>query len=434
MSKKTGTILFIVFLVVFWAAFESSCSRSTQEKSKAGVTPQTGQEKRDAPGVGAPTGRGKHARKLRGEPIGFGLGQGRGLRNAGIITLTEEEEKVVEIETTRAGLRPMRTELRAMGKVLVPHTKKAIVSYAFPARISDIHVAIGDWVKTGQKLVTLQSEEVGNARAEFFKARADFELARRNLDREKSLFERGVGARKNLLTAEAEFKVAEVSLDAAEKKLHVLGFTEGHIEEMEESHQVHPVITLYAPISGKIIQSNAVRGAMVDQNTEILAIMDPTVLWVDAEIYERDIARIKIGQEVRVAVPAYPEEAFSGKISFIGDVLKEDSRTIIVRTEVNNKKQKLKPGMFADMTIYLDHQARVLALPQEAFLDNGEYKVVFVCVDGGYRLQRVQVGTKEAGYWEIRSGLEEGEEVVTAGNFQLKSKMYEEILRQAGVR
>ena len=272
---------------------------------------------------------------------------------------------------------------------------------------------------------------MGIARAGFFKARADFELSKRNLEREKSLFERGVGARKNLLAAEAEFKVAEASLDAAEKKLHVLGFTDEQIQEMEKSHQVHPVIGLHAPIRGKVIQSNAVRGAMVDQNTEILTLMDPTLLWVDAEIYERDIARIKIGQEVSVSVPAYPEETFRGKIRFISDVLKEESRTITIRTEVGNKEQKLKPGMFADMTIYLDHQARVLALPEEAVLDDGEEKIVFVCADGGYRPKFVRLGTKEGGFWEIRSGLEEGDEVVTAGNFQLKSKMYEEVLRQA---
>jgi cobalt-zinc-cadmium efflux system membrane fusion protein len=413
MSKQTGMIGFIVFLLVFWAGFELACTKSPQKKSSTEETLQKDQKGRNLPVTGIPAGR--------------------GWMNAGIITLTEEEKKAVEIKTFKATLRPMRSQLRAMGKVLAPQTKKAIVSYAFPARVADIHVLIGDWVKAGQKLVTLQSEEVGKARAEFFKARVDLELARRNLERDRSLFERGVGAHKNLLSTEAEFKVAEASLDAAEKKLHVLGFTEEQVEEMEKSHQVNPIISLNAPISGKIIQSNAVRGAMVDQNTEILTIMDPTVLWVDAEIYERDIARIKIGQEVSVSVPAYPDETFSGKISFISDVLKEDSRTITVRTEVDNKGQKLKPGMFADVTIYLNHQARVLALPEEAILDDGSDKIIFVCADSGYRPQPVQVGTKEAGFWEIRSGLEEGEEVVTAGNYQLKSKMYQEILRKAGV-
>jgi len=368
---------------------------------------------------------------MQKEPPGRGLG--RVLKNSVILELTPDEEKAIDIKTVKVGRRPMRNQLRAMGKVLAPQTKKAIVSYAFPARISDIHANIGDWVEPGQKLVTLQSEEVGKARAEFFKAQADFELARRNLEREKNLFDRGVGAQKNLLTTEAEFKVAEAGMNVAEKKLHVLGFTEEMVQEMEKAHQINPTISLYAPIGGKVIASSAVRGAMVDQNTEILVIMDPTVLWIEAEIYERDIAKIKISQDVEISVPAYPGEAFPGKISYIGDVMKEDSRTITVRTEIRNREYKLKPGMFSDMVVFLNHPDEVLAVPEAAVLDDRDRKIVFISVAEGYRLQPVRVGIKEGGHWEVLEGLEEGDEVVTAGNYQLKSKLYEEILRASGV-
>jgi RND family efflux transporter MFP subunit len=213
----------------------------------------------------------------------------------------------------------------------------------------------------------------------------------------------------------------------------VLGFTEGMVQELEKAHQINPIISLYAPIGGKVIASSAVRGAMVDQNTEILIIMDPTVLWIEAEIYERDIAKIKIGQEVEVSVPAYPEEAFPGKISYIGDVLKEDSRTITVRTEIRNREYKLKPGMFSDMTVFLNHPDEVLAVPETAVLDDRERKIVFVSVAQGFRLQAVSLGIKEGGYWQILEGLTEGDEVVTAGNYQLKSKLYEEILHSSHV-
>jgi RND family efflux transporter MFP subunit len=222
-------------------------------------------------------------------------------------------------------------------------------------------------------------------------------------------------------------------LDAAEKKLHVLGFTEGMVQEIEKSHQINPVISLFAPIGGKIIASMAVWGAMVDQNTEILVIMDPTVLWVEAEIYERDIAKIKIDQDAEVSVPAYPEDVFPGKISFIGDILKEDSRTITVRTEIRNREFKLKPGMFSDMIVFLNHPDAVLALPEAAVLDDRDRKIVFISADKGYRLQVVKVGVKEGGYWEILEGLTEGDEVVMAGNYQLKSKLYEEILHSSHV-
>jgi cobalt-zinc-cadmium efflux system membrane fusion protein len=429
MTKKYLSLLMLIVICLFW---EPACSRRSPDRHRLNedaVTNEQGAESQPATkGAG---GRGQFARTPPGRGLGLRRGQGRLM--PAIIALSDEEKKAFEIQTVKVSRRAMRSQLKAMGKVLSPQQKRAIISYAFPARIADIHVAVGDWVEAGQKLVTLQSEEVGKARAEFFKAEADFELAKMNLEREKNLNERGVGARKNLLTTEAEFKVAEASLDAAEKKLHVLGFSEDQVDELKKSHQINPIISLYAPIKGKIIAFSAVRGAMVDQNFEILTIMDPTVVWVDAEIYERDIARIKLGQEVKISVPAYPAESFLGKVIYIGDVLKEETRTITVRTEVINREYKLKPGMFADMTIYLNHQDEVLAVPVEAVLDDRDDKIVFVRVDDGYRLQVVQTGMKDAGFWEIVSGLGQGQEVVTAGSYQLKSKLYDEILKQAGV-
>ena len=126
----------------------------------------------------------------------------------------------------------------------------------------------------------------------------------------------------------------------------------------------------------------------------------------------------------------YPRETFKGKISYISDVLKEETRTITVRTELENKSQKLKPGMFAEIKIFLNHQSEALVLPEEAILDEKDEKMVFITIDGKYYPQVVETGAKEAGYVEILRGIQEGDEVVTKGNFQLKSKLYEGILKK----
>jgi len=430
MIKKNPYFIVFALIGLIWTA---GCSRPATEREEGGQQQTASAQPEERPergNLGRP-GRGRFARTSPGH--GRGFHRGRDGESPDIIAFSEDEKKALGIRTARVSRRALRSQLKAMGKVLSPQQKRAIVSYAFPARIAGIHVSIGDWVKAGDKLVTLQSEEVGNARADYFKAKADYELAKRNLEREKNLHERGVGARKDMLTKEAEFKVAEAGLDAVEKKLHVLGFTEEQVNEMGKAHQINPTISLHAPIAGKIIAFNAVRGAMVDQSTEILSIMDPSLVWVDAEIFERDIARIKLTQEVKVSVPAYPSDYFQGKVSFIGDVLNEESRTITVRTEVPNRDGKLKPGMFADMTIYLTHRGEVLAVPEEGVLDDNGEKIAFIPADGGYRMQAVQVGMKDAGFYEITGGLEEGQEVVTAGNYQIKSKLYDEILKSAGV-
>ncbi|MBW1717428.1 MAG: efflux RND transporter periplasmic adaptor subunit, partial [Deltaproteobacteria bacterium] len=321
----------------------------------------------------------------------------------------------------------------APGKVIAQPQRKAIVSYAFSARVAQIHIRLGDWVNPGDKLITLESEEVGNARSEYYKAMADYELAKVSFEREKNLFDRGVGPKKELLKAESDLKVAGANLEAAEKKLHVLGFTEEQVKKISETHQIKPIITLFAPIRGKIIERNVVMGAMIDQSTEILVILDPTVLCVDADIYEKNISKIKIGQHVEVVVPAFPEEKFLGTIKYISDVLNEETRTITVRTEVKNKDMKLKAGMLASIKITLNNQDLALAVPAECILEDQGEEIVFIKKDEEFFLQVVEIGAKENGYVEITHGLSEGDEVVSRGNYQLKSKLYEEILKKGHI-
>ncbi len=429
MMKKYITIWLVISLIGVGAF----CKKSRyHEEERADEIAQ--QEHTPAQDTEMPFGRQRG--KLKTQVVGRGYGARRGPARWGttdVISLSAKEAKAVELESVQATYKPLRSQLQAMGKVLAHQLRKAIVSYAFPARIAAIHVRSGDWVQAGQRLVTLQSEEVGSAKSEFYKAKADHELAKVSFERVKRLFDRGVGAKKDYLSSEAELKVAEATLDAAEKKLHVLGFTEDQVREISETHQINPVITLFAPIGGKIVENKAILGAMIDQATEILTIMDPTLLWIDAEIYEKDIAKIKIGQEVEVSVPAYPGETLKGKISYISDVLNQETRTLTVRTEVENKEYRLKPGMFADIKIFLNHQSKALVLPEEALLDDKEDKIAFIQRDGKYYPQVVIVGAREGGFVEILRGLQEGDTVVTKGNFQLKSKLYEEILKKGHV-
>lgn len=432
--KKSFICFFLAISVI---AFSTSCRRTRELSNK------TSQEVSQASEEGSqetqtPYGRQKGQQKKQAVGRGFnrqGLGRNskRAWNPGDVVELSAEEEKAVEIKTVIVSFRPMRSHLQALGKIFAHPMRKAIVSYPFAARVAEIHVLIGDWVKSGQKLITLQSEEVGTAKSEFYKAMADHELAKVNYERQKRLFDRGVGAQKDYLSSQTDFKVAEANLNAAEKKLHVLGFTEEQVRSIADTHQISPIISLYAPISGKIIDHKATLGAMVDQENEILTILDPSLLCVHAEIYERDIAKIRIGQQVEVSVPAYPGETFGGKITYISDVLNEDTRTITVRSDVENGEYKLKPGMFADIKIFLNHQTQALAIPTEAILDERDENIVFLKIQGKYLPQIVEVGTHDADYVEILSGIQEGDEVVTKGSYQLKSKLYDEILKKAGI-
>ncbi len=371
---------------------------------------------------------------------GGGRGQGPGADRPGarrrgwgaagsVVSLTADQEQALGVQTLTVAARPFRTTLRAMGEVTVPLPRKAIVSCPCAARIARVQVGVGAWVSRGQPVVTVLSDDVGLARTEYLKAQAAVELARRTYDREKQLYDKGVGAQKTLLAGENDLKMAETTRLAAERRLHVFGLSDAEIRILDASHGNPAELTLLAPIDGKVVDSAAVLGAMIDASSEILTVVDPRVLWVDADIYERDIAQIALGQPVAVEVPAYPGEVFEGTIGYIGDVVKPDTRTIAVRTEVPNPRQRLKPGMFANVVFRIRERADVLALPASAILEDGDAHLVFVRTASGYEPRLVELGGQDNGSREVVKGLARGDRVVVSGHYQLKSKLYEDVVK-----
>jgi len=404
MNKKIGTII----IIGLFGFLSINCSKNTHH----------------SPRHNEKNTRGETRRKLSKK---------ESLENK-VIHLDRETENQVGIETVvvRPGL--VKSTLQAMGKVLAPNNRKALIGFACSARIENLHAAVGNWVEKGQPLVTLVCEEVGNAQSDFVKALTDCELAKLDFDREERLFKKDIGAKKEFLETKAKYDIARANLNAAEKKLYVLGLSQEQIEKILKTKNVNPHVTLKAPISGRVVNNNAVLGAVVDSATEIMTIIDLTDLWIDAEIFEKDLSKVKLNQEVSISVPAYPGETFSGKIHYIGDIVNPETRTITVRTKVENRNFKLKPGMFADIKISLNRKESAVIVPKQAVLDDGEIKILFVrdtTEPDHYICRVVEVGVEYNGDIEILSGLAPGEQVVIEGNYQLKSRLHEDTLKGA---
>ncbi len=410
-----------IALVVAGAAW--SCS-----KPDPGATPGASRGEAMSSTAGGGPGRGRRAgAAVEGEARGGGR-RGRGWSGT-VVQLSDEQVRTLGLETITVAPAPFRTTLRAMGEVAVPLPRKALVGSSFPARILLVHAGVGSWVRRGQPLVTVQSDEVGSARTEYQKAVVALDLARRTLEREQRLFDGGVGAQKALLTAQNDMKVAEANRLAAERRLHVYGMSDEDIRKLETDHGSPADLVLASPIDGKVVESTAVLGAMIDASEEILTVVDTRVLWVDAEIFERDIARVRLGQKASIRVPAYPDEVFEGTVSYVGDVVRPETKTIAVRTEVPNPDQRLKPGMFANVVFQTSERASVLALPATAILDDDGRHLVFVRTPSGYEPRDVEVGESDNGRREVVRGLSPGDVVVVAGHYQLKSKLYETVVK-----
>ena len=179
-----------------------------------------------------------------------------------------------------------------------------------------------------------------------------------------------------------------------------------------------------SPIDGVITERKSTAGELLSKETQIYTVSEPADLWVLAEIKERDIGAVKVGQDTVFTVLAYPGEQFHGKVVRVGNRVEEGSRTLEVRIEVSNADGRLKPGMFADVEIVTTVQENVLLISDAAMQTDADNQIVFVALDGNkFEKRIVKIGMDQRGLVQILQGVKPGEKVVTDGSFILKSEM-----------
>jgi len=345
------------------------------------------------------------------------------------------------IETEIVTPQTMSGSINATGKILVPEDRTAIIGPVNAGRIVRLYAGQGSRVRKGQKLADLESADIDQAESDYLKALADAENARRTAaaeiklaqetyDRTKLLYEKTILPGKNLQSAEHDLEVAKAAgessiagtkaaLNAARRKLLVLGLSNTAINALNTKSDLSSVFSLNSPIEGIVIERNATLGASVDTSATLFKIIDISRVWIDANVFEKDLERVRNGQEVRLTVPAFPEAKFSGRVIFVSSVVEPDSRTVKVRTEVTNVGDRLKPDMFANVEIVTDLNRSAISIPQSAVLDDGGKSVVFVADGNSYKKKIVTAGIKGNDRVEILDGLSAGDKVVIKGNYLL---------------
>lgn len=345
------------------------------------------------------------------------------------------------IETEIVTPQSISGSINATGKILVPEDRTAVIGPVNAGRIVRLYAGQGSRVRKGQKLADLESADIDQAESDYLKALADAENARRTAaaeiklaqetyDRTKVLYEKTIVPGKNLQSAEHDLEVAKAAgessiagtkaaLNAARRKLLVLGMSNAAIEALNTKSDLSSVFSLNSPIEGIVIERNATLGASVDTSAALFKIIDISRVWIDANVFEKDLERVRNGQEVRLTVPAFPEAKFSGRVIFVSSVVEPESRTVKVRTEVTNIGDRLKPDMFANVEIVTDLNRSAISIPQSAVLDDGGKSVVFVADGNSYKKKIVTAGIKGNDRVEILDGLSAGDKVVVKGNYLL---------------
>ena len=347
-----------------------------------------------------------------------------GAEAEGAIAADAEWETLVGLTTVKAGLRDMEEVLVLPGLLLAHPDKKALVSPLIEGSVNCLFVQVGDRVQEGQELACLSSPEIGMLRADYDKSKADLTLAQADYDRKKALFEDKVVSQRVLEESEAAYQVAQVAHAYAQKRLLAVGVSAEALDNPPTGHGQAEGSTLHllSPIDGVVTQRDAFKGQRVDPAAALFEIVDNSVLWCQADVFEKDLARVAEGAVARIRVAAYPARFFTGRLFNIGTTLDPATKTIRLLAEFDNGEGLLKPGMYATVEVVTGLKTAVLAVPESTLLDDEQLRVVFVREGDVYHRHVVETGIASGGWVEIRSGLEEGALVVDRGNYQLRSK------------
>lgn len=300
-------------------------------------------------------------------------------------------------------------ELTVTG-VVTPDVSRSVPAISLASgRVVEVRARLGDTVRKGQLLMRVRSTDVSGAYAEYRNALAGEGLARKQLERAKTIYEKGAIARKDLEVAEQMHETARVAVDAAVQKMKILGIT-----DLER----HPagVVDVLSPISGIIIEQNVSAGGGVktlDNSPNLFTIANLDHVWIICDVYENDLSFVRIGDVADVRLNAYPGKVFKGTISNIGPILDPAIRTAKVRIEIQNQGLLMRVGMFVTATFYGREKTSYAIVPATAVLHLQDRDWVYIPVEGGqFRRVEVKGGKILANQMQQVAGINPGQQVV----------------------
>lgn len=309
--------------------------------------------------------------------------------------------------------RKAASELVVTGVVSPDALRNVPVISLASGRVVDIRVRLGDTVKKGQVLIRLQSADVSGAFSDYRKAVADETLARTQFERARDLFQHGAISMNDFQVAQDAEDKAKVDLENTRERLRILG-----VELNSQSATVDPsaVVDITAPVSGVIVEQNVTQAGGVktlDNSPNLFTIADLSHVWILCDVYENDLANVRVGDAADVRLNAYPGRVFKGQVSNIGAVLDPTIRTAKVRIEVDNPGL-MRVGMFVTATFHGQRPELHAEVPASAILHLHDRDWVFVPVDAN-KFRRTEVVSGAAlpnGMQEIVSGIQPGQSVV----------------------
>ena len=300
------------------------------------------------------------------------------------------------VQTEVAERRTLNTMVRAPGTVEEDERRRSVVSLRFEGFIDTVgNVTTGTHVHKGEPLMRIYGPNLSSAAAEYLSA----------------------------LNARPEAGIGSQALKGARRRLENLGAPDDFIADIERTREIPVYVNWPAPQDGEIVERTAVNGMRAAPGDVLFRIVDHEVVWVMADVAERDLGLIKVGQKAVVRPRAHPDHPFTGKVTVIYPHLKMETRTARIRIELPNPDDVLLPDMYADVEIATGTEAPVVTVSNSAVIDSGEQQIVLLAKgDGRFEPRAVKLGRRGGGHVEIKEGLAENDKVVVSANFLIDAE------------
>jgi len=322
----------------------------------------------------------------------------------GRVSVNPTQRVMANVATQKVAVREFTLDTVAVGKVAWDERRVARVAARFGGRVEKLHVDFtGTRVARGQPLLDIYSPELVATQREYLLARE------------------GKSRMQDSPYGDAR-EMSSGLLEAARRRLSLWNVTDAQIGELERTGKPMTAFTVFSPAEGVVTERLVTSGQYVMEGTPLYAIADLDHVWVQAEIYETEIHKVPAETEARIATDAYPGREFRGRVDFVDPFLNPETRTVRVRVDLPNPGGLLKPEMFVNVS-FRGKRGKALAVPEGAVLVTGRMAMAWVeTAPNVFEPRAVRTGHRSDGYYEILSGLSEGETVVTSGGFLLDSE------------
>lgn len=316
------------------------------------------------------------------------------------------------------GMHGFASEELTEGKIAVNGDRATPLFSPYSGRVTRVIAGLGDTVKKGAPLATIEASEFVQAQNDLATAVAQVKLARINEGRKHALYEAKGGSLQDWQQAQTDLSAAETAVRSVRNRLKILGQSDAQIDALEASHGINPIATLAAPIAGVVVDRQVGPGQYLQAGggTAVFTIADPSSVWLLANVREADAGSVHLGQPMEVHVPAYPNRAFDARITYVAALVDPVTHRLPVRAEIENRDRALKPEMFANFRIKTSETSQSPAIPEAAVVYEGDAAHVWVVQgNGSVAYRAIRTGRTNDGLIEVLDGLKPGERIVTKG-------------------